>query len=105
MSKAMQRPMATLPAWLVFSGATIGIVGASITKHAESVGKLILAMHSGADPSNLTAVPPGEWGVGLLILGAVIAISGLVVAARRSKPNIVEPAATTCLTLTDWPIR
>ena len=93
----MQRHMAPMPAWLVFSGATIGIVGASVAKHAENVGELILALDSRADPSNLAAVAPGEWGVGLLIVGAVVALSGLVVAARRANLNIIEPVTATCM--------
>ena len=97
MSEAMQRPMAPMPAWLVFSGAAIGIVGASVTKHAENVGELILALDSRADPSNLAAVTPGEWGVGLLIVGAVVALSGLVVAARRANLNIIESVTATCM--------
>jgi hypothetical protein len=88
MSEAMQRHIFPMPAWLVFSGATIGIVGASVTKHAESVDELIVAVDGRADPSNLAAVAPGEWGLGLLIVGAVVALSGLVVAARRPNLNI-----------------
>lgn len=92
MSETMQRHMAPMPAWLVFSGATIGIVGAIVTKHAESVGKLIVAVDGRADPSNLAAAP-GEWGPGLLIVGAFVALSGLVLTARRPNPNIIEPEA------------
>jgi hypothetical protein len=95
MSEAMQRHMAPMPARLVFSGATIGIVGASVAKHAESVGELIVAVDGRADPSNLAAVAPGEWGLGLLIVGAVVALSGLVVAARRPNLNITEPVTAT----------
>jgi hypothetical protein len=95
MSEAMQRHMAPMPARLVFSGATIGIVGASVAKHAESVGELIVAVDGRADPSNLAVVAPGEWGLGLLIVGAVVALSGLVVAARRPNLKITEPVTAT----------
>ena len=91
MSEAIQRHMAPMPAWLVFSGATAGIVGASIAKHAESIGELIVALNSRADTSNLPAVAPGRWELGLLIVGAVVTLSGLVVAARRPNLNVTEP--------------
>jgi hypothetical protein len=92
MSEALQRHIGPMPTWLVFSGATIGIVGASVTKHAESVGEFVVALDSRADTSNLAAAAPGRWGLGLLIVGAVVALSGLVVAAR-----VVEPATATSM--------
>jgi hypothetical protein len=82
MSEALQRHIGPMPTWLMFSGATIGIVGASVTKHAESVGEFVVALDIRADTSNLAAAAPGRWGLGLLIVGAVVALSGLVVAAR-----------------------
>jgi hypothetical protein len=97
MSEAMQRRRGPMPAWLVFSGVTIGIVGASVTKHAESVGELIGALDGWADTSNLAAVAPGEWGLGLLIVGVVMALSGLVVAARRPNLSVIEPLTATSL--------
>ena len=39
MSEAMQRQWGQMPAWLVFSGVAIGVVGASVNKHCESVGE------------------------------------------------------------------
>jgi hypothetical protein len=92
MSEALQRHIGPMPTWLMFSGATIGIVGASVTKHAESVGEFVVALDSRADTSNLAAAAPGRWGLGLLIVGAVVALSGLVVAAR-----VVEPATATSM--------
>jgi hypothetical protein len=97
MSEAIQRHMAPMPAWLVFSGATACIVGASITKHAESIGELIVDLDRRANLSNLAAVAPGEWGLGLLIVGAVVTLSGLVVAARRPNLNVTEPVTATSL--------
>jgi hypothetical protein len=91
MSEASQRHMGPMPVWLVFSGATISIVGASVTKHAETIGERIVALDIWADTSNLAAGAPGEWGVGLLIMGAVVALSGLVVAARRPNLSVIEP--------------
>ena len=77
MSEAMQRHMAPMPAWLVFSGATIGIVGASVAKHAENVGELILALDSRADPSNLAAVAR-RMGLGCLSSGQLWHYPGLL---------------------------
>ena len=92
MSEAIQGHMAPMPAWLVFSGATAGIVGASVTKHARRECRRT-HRRSGppADTSNLAAVAPGEWGLGLLIVGAVVTLSGLVIAARRPNLNVTEP--------------
>ena len=62
MSKAMQRPMGQMPAWLVFSGAAIGVVGASVKKHAESVGELGVALSGrteNSDAAGLSAWPMG----------------------------------------------
>ena len=92
MSEVLQRHIGPMPTWLMFSGATIGIVGASVTKHAESVGEFVVALDSRADTSNLAAAAPGRWGLGLLIVGAVVALSGLVVAAR-----VIEPATATSM--------
>jgi hypothetical protein len=97
MSEVMQRHMSPLPAWLMFSGATIAIVGASVTKHAESVLERVGALDSWADTLNLAAVAPGEWGLGLLIVGAVVALSGLAVAARRPNLSVIEPVTATSL--------
>jgi hypothetical protein len=44
MSEAMQRRTGQTPAWLVFLGVAIGVVGASVKKHAESVGELVAAL-------------------------------------------------------------
>jgi hypothetical protein len=80
----------------VFSRA-IGIVGASLTKHAESVSELLVALDTGTDTSNLAAAAPGEWGLGLLIVGAVVALSGLVAAARWPNLSGIEPATATLI--------
>lgn len=97
MSEAMQRHMGPMPAWLMFSGATIGIVGASVTKHAETIGKLVGAVDGWASTSNLAAVAPGEWGLGLLIVGVVVALAGLFVVARGPNLSVIEPVTATSL--------
>jgi hypothetical protein len=95
MSEALRRHIGLMPTWLMFSGATIGVVGASVTKHAESVSELLVALDSRSDTSNLAAAPLDEWGLGLLIVGAVVALSGLVVAARQPNLSVIEPATAT----------
>jgi hypothetical protein len=81
MSETMQRHTDQVPAGLMFSGAAIAIVGASVKKHAESVGELVVALGSMANTSHAAAVALGEWGLGLLVLGAVVALAGIVVIA------------------------
>jgi hypothetical protein len=44
MSEAIQRQTGQTAAWLLFSGVAIGVVGASVKKHAESVGELVAAL-------------------------------------------------------------
>jgi hypothetical protein len=44
MSEAMQRQGGHTPAWLLFSGLAIGVPGASVNKHAETVGELVVAL-------------------------------------------------------------
>lgn len=41
MSEAMRLQAGRTPAWLLFSGVAIGVVGASVHKHAETVGELV----------------------------------------------------------------
>jgi hypothetical protein len=86
MSEAIQRHVGPIASWLVFSGVTIGVVGASVMKHADSVGELVRALDSRVEISKLAVVAPAEWGLGLLIVGLVVALCGLVLAARR--PNL-----------------
>jgi hypothetical protein len=105
MNEALQRHIGPMPTWLMFSGATIGIVGASLTKHAGSLSELLVALDTGTDTSNLAAAAPGEWGLGLLIVGAVVALSGLVAAARWPNLSVSEPATVTfidCATSRGW---
>ena len=85
MSQTVQRQTNQMPAWLVFWGAAIGVVGAILKKHAESVGEFILALCIRAGASDVAAVVvPRDWGLGLLSTGAVVALAGAVaIAARR----------------------
>ena len=79
MSEAMQRQCSQMPAWLVFSGVAIGVVGASVNKHAETVGELVVALSSRTDSSDVAmAVALGRWGLLLLIVGAVVVLAGVV---------------------------
>jgi hypothetical protein len=85
MSQTVQRQTNQMPAWLVFWGAAIGVVGAILKKHAESVGEFILALRIRAGASDVAAtVVPSDWALGLLCTGAVVALVGAVaIAARR----------------------
>ena len=86
MSKAMQRPIGQMPAWLVFSGVAIGVVGASGKKHAESVGELVVALSGRTENSNAAvAVALSQWGLLLLGAGAVVVVAGLVVIALAGR--------------------
>jgi hypothetical protein len=84
MSQTLQRPTNQIPARLVFSGVVIGTVGATVTKHAESVGELLGALGSRtATLDNPATASPADWGLGLLIVGAIVLLAGLVVIAAR----------------------
>jgi hypothetical protein len=83
MSQTLQRPTSQIPAWLVFSGVVIGTVGATVTKHAESVGELLGALGSRTATLDPATASPADWGLGLLIVGAIVLLAGLVVIAAR----------------------
>lgn len=85
MSQTVQRQTNQMPAWLVFWGAAIGVVGAILKKHAESVGEFIRTLCIRAGASDVAAtVVPSDWALGLLCTGAVVALAGAVaIAARR----------------------
>jgi hypothetical protein len=86
MSEAMQRQAGQTPAWLLFSGLTIGVVGASVNKHAESVGELVVALRGLTENSDATvAVALGQWGLLLLVVGAVVVLAGLAVIALADR--------------------
>jgi hypothetical protein len=82
MSQTLRRQTNQMSAWLVFSGVLIGIVGATVKKHAENVGELLRALGrrtAASDP--VTAAP--NWGLGLLIVGVIVLLAGFVVIAAR----------------------
>jgi hypothetical protein len=83
MSQTLQRPTNEIPVWLVFSGVVIGIVGATVRKHAENVGELLGALGTLTPFSHPATASPADWGLGLLIFGAIVLLAGLVVIAAR----------------------
>ena len=104
MSEALQRQWGQMPAWLVFSGVAIGVVGASVNKHSESVGELVVALGSRTDSSDVAmAVALGHLGLVLLVVGAVVVLAGLVVIAlagrHKQRRCALDPrrSSTPCL--------
>jgi hypothetical protein len=86
MSEAMQRQTGQTPAWLLYSGFAIGVVGASVKKHAESVGELVAALATPTYSSDIAvAAALGQGGFALLVAGAVVALAGLVVIALAAQ--------------------
>jgi hypothetical protein len=86
MREAMQRQSAQTPAWLLFSGVAIGVLGASVNKHAESVSELVVFLRSRMENSNATvSVALGQWALLLLVGGAVVMLTGLVVIALAGR--------------------
>jgi hypothetical protein len=86
MSEAMQRQTRQTPAWLLFTGVAIGVVGASVNKHAESVGELAVVLRGRTENSDApVAVALGQWGLLLLVVGAVVVLAGLVVIALAGR--------------------
>lgn len=81
MSEVMQWHPDQMPVRLVFSGVAIGVVGASVRKHAESVGELVMALGGRTDPDVVMAVALSHWGLVFLVAGAVVALAGLAVIA------------------------
>ena len=82
MSEAMRLQTGRAPAWLLCSGVAIGVVGASVKKHAESVSELVVALSGPTENSDATvAVALDQSGLLLLVVGAVVVLAGLVVIA------------------------
>ena len=82
MSEVLQRQAGHTSAWLLCSGAAIGVVGASVHKHAETVGELLVALRGRTENSDATAAGAfGQGGLLLLVVGAVVVLAGLVVIA------------------------
>jgi len=96
MSEAIQRQTGQTPAWLLFSGVAIGVVGASVKKHAESVGELVAALATRTYSSDVAvAAALGQAGLALLVAGAVVALAGLVMIAladqRKGRRCAMDP--------------
>jgi hypothetical protein len=95
MSEAMQRQTGQTPAWLLFSGVAIGVVGASVKKHAESVSELVAALATRTYSSDVAAAATVQGGLALLVAGAVVALAGLVVIAladqRKRRRCAMDP--------------
>jgi hypothetical protein len=72
-----------MSAWLVFSGVLIGMVGATVKKHAENVGELLGALGRRTATSDPATAAPTDWGSGLLIVGVIVLLAGFVVIAAR----------------------
>jgi hypothetical protein len=81
MSEAMQRQTGQTPSWLLYSGVAIGVVGASVKKHAESVGELVAALAGTYSSDVAVAAAVVQGGLALLVAGAVVALARFVVIA------------------------
>jgi hypothetical protein len=96
MSEVVQRQAGHTSAWLLFSGAAIGVVGASVHKHAETVGELLVALRGRTENSDATAAGAlGQGGLLMLVVGAVVVLAGLVVIAfagrHKQRRRAVDP--------------
>jgi hypothetical protein len=111
MSEAMQRQTGQTTAWPLFSGVAFGIVGASVNNHAESVGELAMALRGRTENWNAPdAVALGQWGLLLLVVGAVVVLAGLVVIAlagrhkQRRRAMDPRPCPVACGRATSAPL-
>jgi hypothetical protein len=94
MSEAMQRQTGPTPAWLLFLGVAFGVVGASVNKHAENVGELVVALRGRTENSDApVALALGQWGLLLLVVAAVVVLAGLVVIALDNAAQWILDAA------------
>jgi hypothetical protein len=78
MSQTLQRQTNQGSVRLVFWGVVIGLVGAILRKHAENVGEFVGVLGSRGVISDLVTASPADCGMGLLIVGAVVTLTGLV---------------------------
>jgi hypothetical protein len=86
MSESMRRQTGRMPAWLLISGVAIGVVGASVNKHAESVAELLVAPRGRTENSDVTVAGAlDQWGFLLLVVGAVAVLTGLVMIALADR--------------------
>jgi hypothetical protein len=96
MSEAVRLQPGRRPAWLLFSGVAIGVVGAGVKKHAESVGELVVALSDRTENSDVAMViAVDQWGLLLLVVGAVVVLAGPAVIAlaggRMRRRSAMDP--------------
>jgi hypothetical protein len=96
MSEAVRLQKGRTPAWLLFSGVAIGVVGASVKKHAEGVGELLVALSDRTENSDVAMViAVDQWSLLLLVVGAVVVLAGPVVIAlagrRMRRRSAMDP--------------
>jgi hypothetical protein len=110
MSEAIQPQTGQTPTRLLFSGVAIGVVGASVKKHAESVGELVAALAIRTYSSDVAvAAALGQAGLALLVAGAVVALAGLVMIGladqRQRRRCAMDPqrCSVACHDLTSAP--
>jgi hypothetical protein len=98
MSEAMERQTGQTPAWLLFSGVAIGVVGVSVKKHTESVGELVTALATRTYSSDVAvAAALGQGGLALVVAGAIVALIGLVMIALADQRKRRRGAMDPCL--------
>ena len=86
MSEAMRLQASRAPDWLLFSGVAIGVVGASVKKHAKGISELVVALSGRTENSDVAvAVALDEWGLLLLVVGAIVVLAGPVVIALTGR--------------------
>ena len=96
MSEAMERQTGQTPAWLLFSGVAIGVVGVSVKKHAESVGEVVATLATRTYSSDV-AVAAALGGLALVVAGAIVALIGLVMIALADQRKRRRGAMDPCL--------
>ena len=95
MSEAIQRHTGQRPAWLLLSGVAVGVVGASVIKHADSVGELVVVLRGRPENSDATVAVALGQGWLLLVVGAILVLVGLLMIAsagrHRQRRRAMDP--------------
>ena len=95
MGEAMRRQTGRMPAWLLFSGVAIGVVGASVNKHAERAAEILVALRGRTENSDATVAGAlDQWSLLLVVVGAVAVLIGLVMialAGRHKRRRPMDP--------------
>ena len=111
MSEAMQRHTGQRPAWLLFSGVALGVVGASVNKHADSVGERVVVLRGRTENSDATVAVALDQGLLLLAVGAIVVLVGLLMIAlpgRHEQPRramVPRRCSIACGRATSAPLR